>query len=233
MAARKIGPAASPAPALPLHIYRMIADAIPHMLWTARPDGTLDYLNARITHYTGLTVQQLRAGDWTSVLHPDDRELCVARWKRALSSGRGYEAEYRLRRADGVYHWHFHSVLALHDHGRIALWCGTCTDVEEHKNAVRLLEQARQTLESLIMSRTQMLGGEAAAVPGIDLLSDRERQVLQLIVDGHTSAEVGERLGLSPKSIDTYRSRLMSKLGIDDLPALVKFAIRHGLTTLG
>ena len=50
-------------------------------------------------------------------------------------------------------------------------------------------------------------------------------------VDGHTSAEVGRRLGLSPKSVDTYRSRLMAKLGMEDLPSLVKFALRHGLTT--
>jgi DNA-binding NarL/FixJ family response regulator len=64
-------------------------------------------------------------------------------------------------------------------------------------------------------------------------LSARERQVLQLIVEGRTSAEVAERLGLSPKSVDTYRSRLMAKLGIEDLPALVKFAIRHGITTIG
>jgi PAS domain S-box-containing protein len=77
--------------------------------------------------------------------------------------------------------------------------------------------------------------GEGAGAEGHDdspvaRLSGRELQVMQLIVDGHTSAEVGERLGLSPKSVDTYRSRLMAKLGIEDLPALVKFALRHGLT---
>jgi DNA-binding NarL/FixJ family response regulator len=63
-------------------------------------------------------------------------------------------------------------------------------------------------------------------------LSARERQVLQLIVEGRTSAEVGATLSLSPKSVDTYRSRMMKKLDIGDLPGLVKFAIRHGLTSL-
>jgi len=66
----------------------------------------------------------------------------------------------------------------------------------------------------------------------LERLSGRERQVLQLIVEGRTSAEVAERLNLSPKSVDTYRSRLMAKLGIEDLPALVKFAIRHGITSM-
>ena len=64
----------------------------------------------------------------------------------------------------------------------------------------------------------------------LDRLSARERQVLQLVVEGNTSNQIAAELGLSPKSVDTYRSRLMLKLGIDDLPALVKFAIRHGMT---
>ena len=66
----------------------------------------------------------------------------------------------------------------------------------------------------------------------IERLSARERQVLQLIVEGRTSAEVAERLSLSPKSVETYRSRMMKKLEIEDLASLVKFAIRHGITSL-
>lgn len=67
---------------------------------------------------------------------------------------------------------------------------------------------------------------------GLVLLSAREREVLLHTVEGLTIAETAQRLGLSPKSIETYRSRLMTKLEIEDLPALVKFAIRHGITSL-
>jgi DNA-binding NarL/FixJ family response regulator len=63
-------------------------------------------------------------------------------------------------------------------------------------------------------------------------LSAREREVLQHTVEGRTIAETAERLQLSPKSVETYRSRLMAKLEIEDIPALVKFAIRHGITTV-
>ena len=63
-------------------------------------------------------------------------------------------------------------------------------------------------------------------------LSRRERQILQLIAEGKSSAEVGTMLFLSPKTVDTYRSRMMHKLGIGDLPNLVKFAIQHGITQL-
>jgi DNA-binding NarL/FixJ family response regulator len=66
----------------------------------------------------------------------------------------------------------------------------------------------------------------------LDRLSSREREILQLVVEGKSSAEIAERLFLSTKSIETYRSRLMQKLGIGDLPSLIKFAIQHGLTTL-
>jgi DNA-binding NarL/FixJ family response regulator len=66
----------------------------------------------------------------------------------------------------------------------------------------------------------------------LDLLSHREREVLQLVAEGKSSTEVAACLFLSVSSVDTYRSRLMRKLGLSDLPALVKFAIQQGLITL-
>jgi DNA-binding NarL/FixJ family response regulator len=79
---------------------------------------------------------------------------------------------------------------------------------------------------------------DAAVLHGLDgdspleSLSHRERQMLQLVAEGHSSAEIGRLLSLSPKTVDSYRSRLMQKLGLGDVPALVKFAIRFGLTRL-
>ena len=66
----------------------------------------------------------------------------------------------------------------------------------------------------------------------LESLSEREREVLQLTVEGKSAAQAAELLALSPKTVETYRSRLMQKLGVSDLPALVKFAIQHGLTSL-
>lgn len=64
----------------------------------------------------------------------------------------------------------------------------------------------------------------------VDSLSARERQVLQLVVEGKMSKEIAHMINLSPKSVQTYRSRLMAKLGVSDVPSLVKFALEHGLT---
>lgn len=69
-------------------------------------------------------------------------------------------------------------------------------------------------------------------VMGLDTLTRRELDVLRLVVEGKSSAEAGDLLHLSPRSVETYRSRLMHKLGVEDLPSLVKLAIRHGLTAL-
>ncbi len=66
----------------------------------------------------------------------------------------------------------------------------------------------------------------------LDSLSEREREILQMVVEGKTSAEIGESLHLSPKTVESYRSRMMIKLGISNVPELVKFAIRKGLTPL-
>lgn len=66
----------------------------------------------------------------------------------------------------------------------------------------------------------------------LDALSSRERQVLQLVVEGESTVAIARTLSLSPKTVDSYRSRLMQKLGIEDVPSLVKLAIQHGLTTI-
>jgi len=66
----------------------------------------------------------------------------------------------------------------------------------------------------------------------LETLSQREREILKLVAEGKTSREIAERLSISPKTVDTYCSRLMSKIGVKNLVDLVKFAIRHGLISL-
>ena len=69
-------------------------------------------------------------------------------------------------------------------------------------------------------------------VSPLEQLSPREREILQLVAEGKTSQEIGERLSISSKSVDTYRSRLMRKIGVKDVAGLVKFAIQHGVISL-
>jgi len=103
-------------------------------------------------------------------------------------------------------------------------------------NAVRAVHAGHRYLGPKISDRLvddYVLQRQATETEGpLARLSPREREVLQLVVESKSSAEIADTLSLSQKTVDTYRSRLMHKLGISDLPGLVKFAIQHGLTPL-
>lgn len=88
-------------------------------------------------------------------------------------------------------------------------------------------EMTHMLIEDFVLQRERGTHGSP-----LERLSAREREILQLVVEGKSSAEIGALLALSPKTVETYRSRLMNKLGIRDLPSLVKFAVQHGLTPL-
>jgi DNA-binding NarL/FixJ family response regulator len=97
-------------------------------------------------------------------------------------------------------------------------------------DAVRGAYAGRQYLSPKIVA-AQLNPRRSSASP-LQSLSEREREILQLMVEGHSSVHIASILALSPKTVETYRSRLMHKLGLHDLPSLVKFAIQHGLTSL-
>jgi len=101
----------------------------------------------------------------------------------------------------------------------------------EVESAVRAVAAGRRFLGAGIADKIAAEYPYVAKRSDLDYLTPREREVLRLIVEGRSSAEAAAILGLSPRSVDTYRARLMDKLQIDDLPSLVKFAIRHGITT--
>jgi len=95
-------------------------------------------------------------------------------------------------------------------------------------DAVRAVHSGRRFLCEPVRSMLERRGGEKASP--LESLSAREREVLQLVVEGYSSAAIAEKIFLSPKTVETYRSRLMHKLGVNNVPDLVKFALRHGMT---
>jgi DNA-binding NarL/FixJ family response regulator len=104
---------------------------------------------------------------------------------------------------------------------------------DEVVEAVRAVHAGRRYLSGKISAESVAdYASTRSAEQPLERLSARELQVLKRIVEGATSNEVAAELGISPKSVDTYRSRLMLKLGTEDLTKLVKFAIRHGITSL-
>jgi DNA-binding NarL/FixJ family response regulator len=133
-------------------------------------------------------------------------------------------------------------VLSMHsnpEYVRQALLAGALGYVAKESAGAVLVEAVRRVQsgqrylsDSLDADALQRFLSDSSEHDPLEPLSAREREVLRHTVEGRTIAETAARLGLSPKSVETYRSRMMTKLGIEDLPALVKFAIRHGITTV-
>ncbi len=117
--------------------FRAIADAMPQLVWTARPDGAIEYFNRRWIDYTGVDLDELaRRGDDVGVLHPDDDAETWRRWRAVLKSKEPYEQEYRLRAVDGSYRWFLsRAVPIFDDRGGVVRWIGTATDIDEQERA--------------------------------------------------------------------------------------------------
>ncbi|HEX8701892.1 MAG TPA: PAS domain-containing protein [Myxococcaceae bacterium] len=132
--------------------FRQLAEAIPQLVWTTRPDGYHDYYNQRWYEYTGTTPHQAQGEGWQGPFHPDDMPESLRRWRHSLATGEFYETEYRCRRHDGVYRWFLGRAHPVRDEsGRIVKWFGTCTDIDDQKRAadsLRFLAQAGELLAS-------------------------------------------------------------------------------------
>ncbi len=110
---------------------RALADSMPQVVWTARPDGVLDYTNQRWTDYSSSS----DPARWLDFVFPGERAQAVASWTAAVLSGAPYETEFRLLRAsDETYRWHLvRAEPARDDAGRVTRWFGTCTDIDDQK----------------------------------------------------------------------------------------------------
>lgn len=133
--------------------FRLIADAMPQIVWVTRPDGYHEYYNKRWYEFLGLDFEQTKGDQWSKPLHPDDAERARQRWKHSLGTGETYEIEYRFRRHDGEYRWFLARALPVRDgEGRILKWYGTCTDIHDQK---LFQTQREQLLESERSARTE------------------------------------------------------------------------------
>lgn len=142
---------------------RLLADAMPQMVWTARPDGQLDYYNQRWYEFKGSSTGQAGQETWKSILHPDDVERCLDAWYAAVDSGLPYEIEYRFRdRKTGDYRWYLARALPLRDdQGAIMKWVGTATDIDDHKQLSEEMEhrveERTKELRQLLSEKTTLL----------------------------------------------------------------------------
>ena len=122
---------------------RRVINTVPGLLWSARPDGWIDFISQRWLDYTGMTLEQALGWGWQPAFHPDDLEHVLRKWRAALAEGKPFEAETRLRRFDGEYRWYIGRAFPLLDvSGQILGWYGGNFDIHDRKLAEeRIREQ--------------------------------------------------------------------------------------------
>jgi PAS domain S-box-containing protein len=139
---------------------RLVIHTTPALIHTALPDGNIDFFNRRWLEYLGLTLEDVQGWRWTAVIHPEDVAGIVEKWRTSLATGEPFEAETRVRRADGVYRWFLHRKVALRDDcGKIVRWYGSSIDIEDRKQAEDALRRSEAYLaEAQRLSHTGSFG---------------------------------------------------------------------------
>src|SRR5271155_759832 len=130
-------------------------DTIPQLVWSAFPDGEVEFCNLAWLEYTGLTTEQAKGWGWWVGIHPEDQDGLVATWRRALAEGVPCEAQARMRKADGSFRCFLIRATPLYDdQGHITRWYGAYTDIDERKRADeslslfrRLIDQSNDAIE--------------------------------------------------------------------------------------
>jgi PAS domain S-box-containing protein len=180
------------------------------MIWMSGVGGLCSYFNREWLEFRGRSLDEEAGSGWTEGLHPDDRELFLEAYMRAFSAREPFRVSYRLRRSSGEYRWV--------DHGGSPRFEPDGTFAGFMGFAIEIPDRARMALTP---------AEDAARL--VFALTERERQVLVLIASGKSTKETAARLGISYKTADSHRSRILEKLGVHETASMVRYAIRAGL----
>jgi PAS domain S-box-containing protein len=188
--------------------FRTITNAMPQMVWTATPEGAVDYHNEHMYEFAGVPAGTLMGAAWAELVHPDDREQAARAWSEAVASGTLYESTYRVRHRSGAYRWTLARALPVRgEHGQVVKWLGTNTDIHEHKSTEQALQAAnRRKDEFLAMLSHELRNPLAPISAAADILlsvgaqEPRVRRVSEII-----RRQVSHLTGLVDDLLDASR----------------------------
>jgi PAS domain S-box-containing protein len=141
--------------------FGVLTDAMPQMVWSNLPDGTVDYVNERWNEFSGPMDRGTAASDnWRNAIHPDDRERVLDLWRKCMVDGTVYSDEYRMRHHSGEYRWILGRAVAARDgQGNITRWVGTCIDIDEAKRNAQQNELLSRELSHRIKNIFAVIAG--------------------------------------------------------------------------
>ncbi|MDQ6645576.1 MAG: ATP-binding protein, partial [Chloroflexota bacterium] len=172
--------------------FRLLTASLPEIVWTATPEGLIQYYNQRWYDYTGFRPGSIQPEAWSAILHPDDLRDVLAKWEVAHSTGKPFEAEYRLKRADGMYRWHLGRSISIKEKDdTVSRWLGMATDITDQKEAeqqkdefISIASHELKTPVTTIKGLTQLLKRKLerqGATEFVSILATMETQITRLI----------------------------------------------------
>lgn len=141
--------------------FGVLTDAMPQMVWSNLPDGTVDYVNERWNEFAGPGDPDRPASDhWREAIHPDDRERALGIWRTCMADGSAYSDEYRMRNRSGEYRWILGRAVGARDaQGNITRWIGTCVDIDQTKRDAQQTELLSRELSHRIKNIFAVIAG--------------------------------------------------------------------------
>jgi PAS domain S-box-containing protein len=214
--------------------FRFMAESMPQKIFTAKPNGDVDYLNQQWSEFTGLPFDEIAEWGWTRFIHPADVEESIRVWRCSLETGAPFQTEHRFRGADSVYHWHLTRANAMRSpSGEITMWIGSSTDIDNVKRTEQALHDAsRKKDEFLAMLGHELRNPLAPILTALQLMklrghatgAEREREVIERQVR-HVARLVDDLLDISKIT--------RGKISLEREPIEISVAIAKAVEIVG
>lgn len=213
--------------------FRIIADAMPQMVWSTLPDGNHDYYNRQWYEFTGVPEGSTDGEGWNAMFHPDDQARAWKRWRHSLLTGDDYEIQYRLKHRSGDYRWTLGRALPIRsESGQIVRWMGTCTDIHDQKVAEENLKEVDRRKDVFLAMLAHELRNPLAPISTaaeILLLEGIDPETVSH-TSGIITRQVSHMTGLIDDLLDVSRvTRGLVRLSIEtlDLHQILNAAIEQ------
>ena len=208
--------------------YRFLSEALQLQLWTADPDGRVDYCNRATLTYLGCTQDDLARGGWSAQAHPEDAALLDSRWRLAVAGESRFEAQCRIRSADGHYRWHVIRANALEDgQGAVQKWFGSNADIDDILQARAAAEDAARAKAAFLSSMSHEIRTPMNAVIGMTSILQDSRLTPEQQEAADVIRSSGEHLLTVINDILDYSKIEAGKVELERVP----FSLRECIET--